>query len=188
VSDVIAKTKNGWGASRANYMAELIVERLTGVPVEQYMNSAMKWGIEAEPLARDAYSFYANADVKQVGFILHPTVPNSGASPDGFVNGGGLVEIKCPNTATHLNTLLGEPIDAAYIAQMQWQMACTGRFWCDWVSYDPRLPECMRLFVQRVPRDDAMIADLEKMVLDFLAEIEVKVRKLRELYEQKAAA
>ncbi len=175
VADVIAKTKNGWGASRANYMAELIAERLTGKAANGYTNAAMQWGIDTEAEARSAYVFYADSDVKEVGFIDHPTIANSGASPDGLVGDHGLVEIKCPNTATQIDTLLGEPIPGKYVTQMQYQMACTGRQFCDWVSYDPRLPEAMRLFVKRVPRDDAMISDLENQVRDFLREIDQKV-------------
>lgn len=188
VADVIAKTKTGWGASRANYMAELIAERLTGVPAEKYTNGAMQWGTDTEPQARAAYSFYAETDVTEVGFIEHPRIPMTGASPDGLIGIDGLVECKCPNTATHLDTLLGGEIPAKYITQMQWQLACTERQWCDWVSYDPRLPGSMQLFVRRVHRDDTMIADLEKLVREFLAEIEAKVRALRERYEQKVAA
>lgn len=188
VADVIAKTKTGWGASRANYMAELIAERMTGNPAESYTNAAMKWGTETEPEARAAYCFYADTDVAEVGFIDHPTIPMTGASPDGLIGTDGLVEIKCPNTATHIDTLLGSAIPAKYIVQMQWQMVCTDRKWCDWVSYDPRLPGSMQLFVQRVVRAAALIAELEKNVTEFLAEIEVKVRALRERYERKVAA
>lgn len=188
VSDVIAKTKSGWGASRANYMAELLAERLTGVPAERYTNAAMLWGSDNEADARTAYSFRVNQDVTEVGFIDHETISMTGASPDGEVGPDGLVEIKCPNTATHIDTLLGEPIAAKYITQMQWQMVCTGRLWCDWVSYDPRLPESMRIFVQRVKRDDAMIADLEKLISAFLVELDQKVAALTAQYGQKAAA
>lgn len=188
VSDVIAKTKTGWGASRANYMAELLAERLSGVPAERFTNAAMTWGTDHEPDARAAYSFRVNQDVIEVGFIDHPTIFMTGASPDGEVGDDGLVEIKCPNTATHVDTLLGDPIDGKYIAQMQWQMACTARGWCDWVSYDPRLPEAMRLFVKRVPRDDAMIAELERNITLFLAELDAKVAALEAKYGEREAA
>ena len=188
VADAIARTKSGWGASRANLMAELIAERLTGIPTEGYVNAAMTWGTETEPQARDAYSFYSDVDVKLVGLIRHHTIPMTHASPDGLIGDDGIVEIKCPMVSTHIDTLLGTPIPAKYITQMQWQLACTERQWCDWVSYDPRLPGSMQLFVKRVHRDDAMIADLEKLVREFLAEIEIKVRALRDRYEQKAAA
>lgn len=188
VADVVAKTKTGWGASRANYMVELMVERLTGVAAEQFTNAAMKWGTDTEAEARAAYSFMRDAEVVEVGFIEHPKIPMTGASPDGLIGDEGLVELKCPNTATHIDTLLGDAIPTKYITQMQWQMACTGRQWCDWVSYDPRLPGSMQLFVQRVMRDAEVIAVLETMISDFLGELERKVAALNERYADKAAA
>ena len=187
VADVIAKTKTGWGASRANYAAELIAERLTGTAAEGFRSAAMDWGTEKEPEARASYEFRHDADVVQVGFAQHPTIEMSGASPDGLVGADGLVEIKCPQTATHLDTLLGNPIPAKYLTQMQWQMASTGRLWCDWVSFDPRLPEAMRLFVQRVKRDDELIGALEKQVREFLAEVDAKVIALNERYVRRPA-
>lgn len=188
VADVIAKTKTGWGASRANYAAELIAERLTGVPAESYMNAAMKWGTETEPQARDAYQFYAEVEVVQVGFVPHPHIAMSGASPDGMVGEDGLVEIKCPNTATHIETLLGGTVPAKYVTQMQWQMACTGRQWCDFVSFDPRMPESMRTFIQRVPRDETFIDVTASAVEVFLAEVAMTVNELRQKYELRKAA
>jgi len=188
VADVIAKTKTGWGASRANYMAELIAERLTGESAPAFTNAAMQWGTEKEPDARAAYEFRTDADVVQVGFVNHPTVAMSGASPDGLIGDDGLVEIKCPNTSTHIDTLLGQSVPSKYITQMQWQMACTGRAWCDFVSYDPRMPEAMRLFVHRVERDAAMIASLEADVSAFLAEVEKKASDLTSRYATKKAA
>lgn len=188
IADVTAKTKTGWGASRANYMAELLVERLTGNPTEGFMNAAMQWGKDQEPAARETYEFITAATVEQAPFVGHPNIAMAGASPDGFVGTDGLVEIKCPNSATHSDTLLGENIAGKYVAQMQWQMACTGRKWCDWVSFDPRFPVSMRMFVQRVPRDDAMIKELEKAVTEFLFDLDGRVTALRSKYETKAAA
>lgn len=188
IADVVAKTKTGWGASRANYAAELIAERLTGNAAESYSNAAMQWGIEKEPEALAAYEFLTNAEIERVAFVDHPTIGMSGASPDGLVGAIGLIEVKCPNTATHLDTLLGDTVPAKYITQMQWQMACTGRQWCDFASFDPRLPEEMRLFVRRVPRDATLIASLEKDVAAFLAELDEKVVALRARYLTKAAA
>jgi putative phage-type endonuclease len=182
VADVVAKTKTGWGASRANYMAELIAERLTGEPAEKFTNAAMQWGTEKEPDARAAYEFRTDLAVTEVGFVHHPRIDLSGASPDGLVATDGLVELKCPNTATHIETLLGGSVPGKYITQMQYQMACTGRAWADFVSYDPRMPESMRLFVQRVKRDDALIASLEKDVIAFLVELDTKVSELKKLY------
>lgn len=187
VSDVIAKTKTGWGASRINYLAELVAERLTGASADKFSNAAMQWGTEQEPEARAAYEFRVGADVVQVGFVPHPIIPMTGASPDGLVGDEGLVEIKAPNTATHIDTLISQTIPGKYVTQMLWQMACTGRQWCDFISYDPRLPPSMRLFVKRLVRDDARIAELERDVSEFLAEVEQKVEQLRALYEQEAA-
>lgn len=112
----------------------------------------------------------------------HPTIAMSGASPDGLIGVDGLIEIKCPNTATHLDTLRTETIPGKYETQMLWQMACTGRQWCDFASYDPRLPENMRLFVKRLPRDDARIAEMEAEVTAFLAEIDAAVAELVRKY------
>jgi putative phage-type endonuclease len=179
VADVLARTKTGYSSSRNNYASALMVERLTGAKAEEYTNAIMQRGIEIEPEARDAYAFYRGVDVVQVDFIDHPTVDMSGASPDGLVGDDGLVEIKAPMTATHIDYLLGEPIPDKYYLQMQWQLACTGRKWCDFCSYDPRLPEDMRIFIKRFPRDDAKIAHLEKEVTIFLREIETRISALR---------
>jgi putative phage-type endonuclease len=187
VSDVIAKTKTGWGASRANYMAELVAERLTGVPAGSYTNAAMMWGTDQEPNARAAYSAQTFDTIEQVGFVPHPSITMSGASPDGLVSADGMLEIKCPNTATHIETLLGGSIPAKYETQMLWQMACAKRDWCDFVSFDPRLPPEMQLFVKRLERDDKRIAELEEMVSDFLAELDEKVAKLTAIYRKEAA-
>jgi putative phage-type endonuclease len=183
LADALAKTKSGWGASRANYMAQLVAERLTGVPGDSYTNAAMQWGTDTEPQARAAYEWHTDVTVEPSGFIDHPVIEMTGASPDGLVGADGLVEIKCPNTATHIDTLLGSPMPAKYVLQMQWQMACTGRRqWCDWVSFDPRMPENMRLFVKRVTRDDVQIASLERDVVEFLGELDRKMDDLTRLY------
>src|SRR6185312_3523841 len=178
-ADVIAKTKSGWGASRTNYMAELIAERLTGEPGASFTNSAMQWGTETEPLARAAYEFRADCEVAQVGFVHHPEIKMAGASPDGLIGSDGLIEIKCPNTATHIDTLLGQKVPEKYVTQMQFQMACADRAWCDFVSFDPSLPEEMRVFVQRVTRDQEAIDYLEKEVKAFIYELDVKVDSLK---------
>jgi len=186
VADVVARTKSGWGASRANYMAELIAERLTGVAAEAYTNGAMLWGTAQEPDARAAYQFLKNTEVEEVGFVPHPTIAMSGASPDGLIASEGLVEIKAPQTATHIDTLLGQKVPEKYITQIQYQLAVTGRQWCDYVSYDPRLPEPMRLFVRRIARDNARIAELEKEVIAFLQELDDKLFNLNQIYADAA--
>lgn len=182
VADILAKTKSGPSASRTNYMAQLIAERLTGTVEQSFTNAAMQWGTEKEPLARQAYEQEKFVGVTEVGFVPHPTIEMAGASPDGLVGEGGLVEIKAPNTATHLDTLLGGSIPSKYRHQMMWQMACTGRSWCDFVSYDPRLPQSMALFIKRLERDDAEINMLETEVRAFLAEIGDKMDQLRSAY------
>jgi putative phage-type endonuclease len=181
VADVIAKTKTGYGASRGSLMADLIVERLTGQPASTFTNAFMEWGTEQEPHARAAYSAVTGELVEEVGFIDHPRIANSGASPDGLVGDDGLVEFKCPATSTMLDTLLAQTVPTKYVPQMQWQMACTGRKWCDFVSFDPRLPEHLRMFVKRVERDDTLIKTLEGEVTLFLSELEEKLTKLQEL-------
>lgn len=188
VADVIAKTKSGPAASRTNYMAQLIAERLTQEVQESYTNAAMQWGTDQEPNARAAYEFRTDTTVEPAGFVIHPTIAESGASPDGYVAADGLVEIKCPNTATHIDTLLGRAVPGKYLSQINWQMACTGRKWCDFVSFDPRMPESMSLFVARVHRDDRTIAELETQVREFLVETERKVSELKALYARQMAA
>jgi len=178
VADVIAKTKTGYSASRDNYMAQLVCERLTGQKGESFTNAAIQHGTETEPLARAAYEALKDVLVDEVGFVPHPTIEMAGASPDGLVGDDGLIEIKCPNTATHIDTLLSQTVPGKYNTQMQFQMACTGRQWCDFVSFDNRLPEELQLFVTRVPRDEVFIRLIEAEIVQFLAELDDKINKL----------
>jgi putative phage-type endonuclease len=180
VADVIAKTKSGYAASRENYMAQLLCERMTNTVAESYTNAAMQWGTETEPLARAAYESYADVLVDEVGYIAHPTIERAGASPDGLVGVFGLLEIKCPNSATHIDTLISEQVPTKYITQMQWQMSCTGRTWADFVSFDPRLPSGLQMFVKRVEFDAEYVAMLKEEVIKFLAELDAKISKLNE--------
>lgn len=179
VADVIATTRSGYAASRANYMAELVVERLTGLPTEGYTNAAMQWGIDQEPHARAAYSARTGELVEEVGFVPHPSL-EAGASPDGLVL-DGILEIKCPNTATHIEYLLEKTVPTKYFTQIQWQLACTGRAWADFVSFDPRMPSHLSLLVVRVQRDNEEIVKLEREVGIFLAELAAKVNTLKEM-------
>ena len=181
ISDIVAKTKSGYSTSRANYMAQLVVERMTNQVAESYTNAAMAWGIENEGFARAAYESKTGVLVDEVGAIDHPTIAMSAASPDGLIGDDGCLEIKCPITATHISTLLGEEVAKKYYDQMQWQMACTGRYWCDFVSYDPRMPEGLQLFVKRVSKNDTYLAELEVEVVQFLREVDDKVNKLNAL-------
>lgn len=180
VADVMAKLKGGVEAAGVrNYRAQLVCERLTGTVEESYCNGAMQRGIELEPMARECYEFLKGVTVEQVGFVDHPTVANSGASPDGLIGEDGNLEIKCPNTATHIDYLLANQPPPQYIPQMQWQMACTGRLWTDFVSYDPRLPEDLQMFVVRLHRDDAMIAEMESAVIAFNQSVEKMITDLK---------
>ena len=181
VADIIAKTKTGVAASRGNYLAQLVAERLTGQAADSFKSGAMQHGTETEPMARMAYETEAGQMVTEVAMIQHPKIEMAGASPDGLVGEDGLVEIKCPNTSTHIATLMADKAPSGYMAQMQWQMACTGRAWVDFVSFDPRMPEDMQLFIKRVPRDEKLIAEYEAEVVKFLAEVQETVDKLIEL-------
>ncbi len=187
MADVMARTKSGYGAGRANYMAELICERLTGASAERFTNAAMQWGTDVEPQARAAYEFLTDATVSETGFHLHPAICDLGASPDGLVGNDGLLEIKCPNTGTHLDTLIGETIPQKYVLQMHTQMLCTGRVWCDFVSFDPRLPAELQIWIKRVPLDADLAAEIETETLKFLGELSDKIDALRGKYMKEAA-
>lgn len=186
VGDMMAKTKSGYSASRANYAAQLIAERLTGTVAPSFSNAAMQHGIDTEAEARNAYEFIHGVIVTEAPFMKHPVIEWAGASPDGLVGIDGLTEIKCPQTATHIATLRGGGIDQKYIYQMQFQMACTGAAWCDFVSYDPRMPVEMQLHVRRVDRDDALIAEIEAEAIAFLDEIAATVADLENTYRKAA--
>lgn len=178
-ADVMAKTKSGYAASRANYMAELICERLTGERQGGFSSAAMQWGTETEPQARMAYEIMTGATVIETGFVLHPEIAGFGASPDGLIGDDGLIEIKCPNTATHIDTLLNDKVPGKYITQMHVQMICTGRVWCDFVSFDPRLPVDMQMFVRRVEFDQELADQIVTEVQAFIAEMETKIEQLK---------
>lgn len=188
IADILRKGRNGSvSASRERYLGELVAERLTGVVQQGFKSADMEWGNATEEDARNAYAFFHSATLHPVAFVDHPTLAMSGASPDRLVGDDGLLEIKCPATHTHIATLRGEKIDADYQTQMQWQMACTGRAWCDFASYDPRMPQEMRLHVRRVSRDEIRIAELSKEVRAFLSEVDATVAELTKLYRQEAA-
>jgi putative phage-type endonuclease len=178
---VLAKTKTGYGADRGNYLTQLIIERITGQKAESYTNASMQWGIEQEPAARAAYEAHRGVLVTEVGFIPHPTIEMAGASPDGLVE-DGMVEIKCPDSKTALEAWLSKnPVESKYFAQMQWQMACAKRPWCDYVIYDPRMPVKARLLVVRVTRDDRWLEEAETEVKKFLGEVDEKVKSLKSI-------
>jgi putative phage-type endonuclease len=183
VADLMATTKSGYAASRENLMAQLIVERLTGQKQESYSNASMQWGTEQEPFARAAYEIATGQMVEECGFIPHPTIDGAGASPDGLVGDEGLVEIKCPNTAGMIDALLNQTVPGKYNIQMQMQMACTGRQWCDYVVFDPRMPAKAQLFMKKVRRDPEFIQKMESEIIKFLAELNGKVNQLKEIFQ-----
>lgn len=179
VADVLSKVKSGEAAGRKNYRMDLVAERLTGKPADSFTNAAMQWGTEQEPFARIAYETHKGLFVDQVPFVDHPTIEWFGCSPDGLVGEDGLLEIKCPNTTTHLEYLEDGKPPSKYIPQMMAQMACTGRKWCDFVSFDPRLPEDLQLLVVRLNRDDAYIQDMEAQIVQFLNEVDATLTQLK---------
>lgn len=181
LNDVMATLKSGGeAATRKNYRAQLIAERLTGVKADSFSNSAMQWGTEMEPIARANYEILLGVDVDQVGFIDHPSISMSGASPDGLIGVDGLIEIKCPNTATHIEYLISGVVPSEYHNQMLWQMECTGRKWCDFASFDPRMPEEMQLFIVKFNRDEERIKEIKDGVIKFLDEVETLMSRLKE--------
>jgi putative phage-type endonuclease len=186
IADIIAKTKSGYSTSRENYLTELVIERF-GVINDGFTNAAMQWGTETEPLARAQYELESGALVEQVAFVDHPTIEMSGASPDGLIGSDGLLEIKCPNPATHFNYLLENKVPEKYKAQMAWQLACTGRKWADFVSFDPRVPEGLQYFQIRFVPEPGYIEMLESEVIVFLKEVEARYLDLKEIMDKRAA-
>ncbi len=182
IADLMAKTKTGESASRANYRGQLVAERLTGKPQESFTNAAMQWGTDQEPMARSAYEIAHGEMIEQVGLILHSSIPLTGASPDGLIGDKGLIEIKCPNTSTHIDYAVSGKPPTKYLLQMLWQMECTGREWCDFVSYDPRMPEDMQLFIVRVNRDEKRISEICEEVMKLNAEIEEQINQLKKVF------
>jgi putative phage-type endonuclease len=179
VADILAKTKTGPSASRQNYLIELALQRTTGIIQESYSNSAMEWGIQTEPQARVAYEVTTNNFVDKVAFIDHPSIKWFGCSPDGLVSDRGLLEIKCPNSATHWEYFKSKKPPQKYFIQMQAQIAVTNKDWCDFVSFDPRMPDRSQLLIVRVDRDEAFIAEMEAEIKKFLDEVEVEVNLMK---------
>ena len=179
VADVLAKIKSGESASRRNYKIQLVSERLTGEKQETYINQAMQDGIDREFYARERY-VQQHGEVEEVGFIQHPTL-EAGASPDGLVGDDGLIEIKCALGTTHTETLMTQEVPSKYIPQIQFQLLCTGRKWCDFISYNPMFPKHLQLFVKRVDADPVYQKELEVEVGKFLDEVNDVINKLKEI-------
>jgi putative phage-type endonuclease len=183
VADLLAKTKTGPSASRGNYLIELALQRVTKTIEESYTNAAMEWGTQTEPQARVAYEVKTGNFVDQVAFIDHPTIAGFGCSPDGIVDSDGLIEIKCPNSATHWSYIKANEPPNKYFIQMQAQMSVTGAKWCDFVSFDPRMPERSQLLVVRVMRDPEYILYMEAEISSFLKEVEKEVQLMEKRNE-----
>lgn len=183
IADVMMKTTT---AGYQNYQAQLVCERLTGQPTESFVSAAMQHGTETEAQARATYSLLTGLDVQEVGFVPHPKLAMSGASPDGLVGEAGLVEIKCPQPAAHIRTLTGSKVDRKYVLQMQWQMVCTDRSWCDFVSFSPDLPPELQLFVKRFERDAEACDEITIAVTNFLASVDALSGKLNTLAKDAA--
>ena len=179
---VVRRTKTGYSADRDSLLAEKVLERLTGVPVEIFKTQAMLQGTAREPEARLLYQMVRGVEVEEVGLVPHPSIKGSHASPDGYVSGAGLIEIKAPMPAAHLNTLLTKTISEAHVVQMQWQMACTGGHWCDYISFSSDFPPAMQLWIKRVERDPRFIGELESEITQFIRELEAKIAKLSREY------
>lgn len=187
VADALAKTKTGWGGLRANLHARMVTERLTGKPVETFVNAAMQRGTELEPQARAMYSLESGCDVAEVGIVLHPTIKHSHCSPDGVIGDVGMVEIKCCGGPRHIEILTGSAPEDRYVKQCLWQLACTGRQWVDLAYFNPDFPDEMQLHVTRIVRDEDVIAELEAGVSTFLAEVAATVADLEGRYIREAA-
>ena len=179
VADILARTKTGPSASRQNYLIELALQRTTGIIAESYSNAAMEWGTQTEPQARVAYEVTTNNFVDQIAFVDHPSIAWFGCSPDGLVSDRGLVEIKCPNSATHWEYFKAKEPPKKYFIQMQAQIACTDRDWCDFISFDPRMPDRSQLLIVNVPRDPEFILFMEAEIKQFLSEVEVEVNLMK---------
>ena len=179
ISAVLMKPET---AGFRDYQAQLVAEILTGKPQgSDYTNVHMQFGTETEPLARSAYEAETGFSVDEVGLCIHPTIERAGASPDGLVGNSGEVEIKCPKVSTHLAYLLAGVVPSGYKNQMMWQMACTGRDWCDFVSFRPDLPEHLQLFIVRFKRDPARILELETAVVAFLDTVDKMLSQLKKV-------
>lgn len=181
IAEVMSKGKGTAEAvGRYKYKVKLVAERLTGAAGESYTNAAMQWGIEQEQFACIAYEAQKETFVDKIGFVLHPDIKWLGVSPDRIVGQDGLIEVKCPNTTTHLDYLFDNKVPAEYYKQIQCQLWVTGRQWCDFVSYDPRLPKRNQLLIVRTERNEKLIAEMKTETEKFLAEVENLIMKLGE--------
>ncbi len=188
-ADMLATIKSGEAAARRDYRTQLVCERLTGQPQEDgFVNAAMQRGIDMEPLAFAAYEALTGSVAVRTGFLCHVTHP-AGCSLDGHVdNFQGIVEIKCPKSATHLKYWRGPgEVPSDYLPQITHNLWITGAAWCDFLSFDNRFPEDLQTFLVRVKREDIDIDGYEKKALAFLAEVEAEVNAIKTMQKGWAA-
>ena len=185
VADLMARTKTGFSTSRENYKAELVLEIMTGQTIPNFTSDAMRWGTEKEPEARAKYAETTFEPITEIGFVDHPDILGAGCSPDGLVGDDGLIEIKCPNTSTFIEILLNDKVPQKWQTQIQMQLDCTGRQWCDFVCYDPRMPEGAQIYIKRVERDDMFIATMREMIQTFIKEVNETVDKIKNKIQEK---
>lgn len=178
MGDLMAKTRSGYAASRDNYMTELALQRITGKIEDCFTSAAMERGTDLEPVARGAYEAKMGLMVEETGLVIHPKIKDLGASPDGLVGSDGLIEIKCPNSKTHMAFIRSKKPEKKYMLQMLCQMACTGRSWCDFVSFDDRFPAPLQLVMVRVSRDESAIKEMETEAVKFISELERLVEEI----------
>jgi putative phage-type endonuclease len=178
IADVMSKAKTGEATGRYKYKIKLVAERMINAPIESYSNAAMEWGIEQEQYAAKAYEAYTGIETQKTGFWLHPNIQWLGVSPDRLIGSDGLIEIKCPNTTTHLDNIFSKKVPSEYVKQIQCQLWVTDRKWCDFVSFDPRLPTRNQLFVVRLERDESLMKEMEVEVKKFLSEVDQLIQRL----------
>ncbi|QEE11715.1 YqaJ viral recombinase family protein [Bartonella krasnovii] len=182
VYNVLSKTAKGMPTSKyEDYKIKLMTERLTEEISQSYITPAMQWGIDYEEDPLREYAFIYDTEVTRCGFIQHPTIQMAGASPDGLIGEDGLIEIKCPQSSNHLRFFIDGNIKSEYYAQMQFQMACTGRKWCDFMSYNPNFvgkSTGLRMKIKRINRDEEQIEQINQAVEIFLAEIDQEMQKI----------
>ena len=187
IADATAKTKSGMSAGARNAIARVVAERLSGKFAESFVSPAMQRGIELEEQARDSYEFITGKKVRECGLFTHETIEGTHASPDGIVVGErgdeGVLEIKCPQAAAHLETLLKQTVPSQYVKQIQWQLACTGLPWCDFVSFNPDFPAGLDLLIIGVERDEELISELETAIGVLQAEANDIIRRLHDSYD-----
>ena len=176
IGDLTKRTQKGaWAATRNNYLREKVVERITKINRDRRHVPSLTARLELEPDARAAYEWHTDTAIELIGFVNHPRIVDAGASPDGLVSVDGQIEIKCPDSETHLDIISADAIDRDYYLQIQFGLACTGRAWCDFVSFDPTMPEYLKLYIRRIVRDDVKIREIENQVCEFLTEVDQKV-------------